>query len=265
MQDELPCREEGTEPVQDQLSARHQGQLHIEIQGQHIRGSPFNMAVKSPIEKLGTPIQTIGGVIAPWGVAISHGGEVVVAEHGGDCIAVFSPSGEKLRPFGTCGSDPGQVRYPREVAVDGEENILLTDSGNHRIQKFTSEGQYSTSTAVDIFNFLSHLTLATTVCTWEIPIITVFRFWILTSPPLEPLGSVAVAGDSSVLRVAWPVTIGNGDFVMTFGAMGKGPGGFAYPKGLAVIKNGVVYVCDADNNRVKFFTRCLHYYSVFTT
>ena len=45
----------------------------------------------------------------------------------------------------------------------------------------------------------------------------------------------------------------DGDFVTTFGAMGKGPGGFAYPKGLAVIKNGVVYVCDADNNRVKVF------------
>ena len=50
-----------------QPAIKGQHQLHIEIQGQHIRGSPFNMAVKSPIEELGTPIQTIGGVIAPWG------------------------------------------------------------------------------------------------------------------------------------------------------------------------------------------------------
>ena len=35
-----------------------------------------------------------------------------------------------------------QLQNPREVAVDGEGNILVADSRNHRIQRFTSEGQF---------------------------------------------------------------------------------------------------------------------------
>ena len=78
---------------------RHQ--LHIKIKGQHIKGSPFAFAVKSPVQNLGTPILTIGGVKGPCGIAINQKGEVVVAEAGGPCVSVFSYSGEKLRSFST--------------------------------------------------------------------------------------------------------------------------------------------------------------------
>ena len=117
--------------------------LHIKASNQHIRGSPFSVAVKSPVEKLSTPILTISRVVEPWGVTINRRGEVVVTD--GDCVSVFSSSGEKLRSFFTHGSGPGQVWHPREVAEDGEGNILLVDSGNDRIQRFTSEGQYLTT------------------------------------------------------------------------------------------------------------------------
>ncbi len=44
---------------------------------------------------------------------------------------------------GTRGSDQGQFIYPCDVSVDGEGNILVADSSNHRIQKFTAEGLIS--------------------------------------------------------------------------------------------------------------------------
>ena len=44
---------------QPTVKGRHQ--LHIKADGQHIRGSPFSVTVKRPVEKLGTPIQTWGG------------------------------------------------------------------------------------------------------------------------------------------------------------------------------------------------------------
>ena len=68
---------------------------------------------------------------------------MVVAEWGGHRVSVFSPSGKKTS--GTYGSGPGQVLCPCEVAVDGEGNILVADSGNYRIQKLTSEGQFLAS------------------------------------------------------------------------------------------------------------------------
>ena len=55
---------------------------------------------------------------------------MVVAEWGGHLVSVFSPSGKKLRSFGTYGSGPGQVF----VAVDGEGNIvgIIVFRGSHK-------------------------------------------------------------------------------------------------------------------------------------
>ena len=44
-----------------------------------------------------------------------------------------------------------------------------------------------------------------------------------------------------------------GQFVMSFGRRGQGPGEFYYPRGITVDSNGVVYVCDQDNSRVVLF------------
>ena len=114
---------------QPTIKGRHQ--LHIKVEDQHVRGSPFSVAVTLPIEKLGTPILTIGDVEKPWGVAINQRREVMVSEN--DCVSVFSPSGVKLRSFGTYGSGHGQFEKPHGVAVDGEGNILVADYNNHRI------------------------------------------------------------------------------------------------------------------------------------
>ncbi len=55
---------------QPTIKGRHK--LHIKVKDQHIRGSPFPVAVKLPIEKLGTPILTIGGVEGPWGITFNR-------------------------------------------------------------------------------------------------------------------------------------------------------------------------------------------------
>ena len=125
---------------QPTIKGRHQ--LHIKVEGQHVRGSPSSVAVKSLVEKLGTPILTLGGVSEPIGMTINQRGEVVATEVDGDCVSVFSPSGKKLRSFGTHGSGLGQLKDPYGISVDGEGNILVTDCCNHRIQKFTVEGQF---------------------------------------------------------------------------------------------------------------------------
>ena len=120
-------------------------QVHIKVEGQHVRGSPFSIAVKSPVEKLGTPIRTIDYLQYPCGVVINQRREVVITEDTGHCVSVFSPCGEKLRSFGRHGRGDGQFNNPHGVAVDGEGNILVADCCNNRIQKFTSEGQFLTS------------------------------------------------------------------------------------------------------------------------
>ena len=55
---------------QPTVKGRHQ--LHIKVEGQHIRGSPFAVAVTSPVKELSTPILTIGRVMCPYDVAIKE-------------------------------------------------------------------------------------------------------------------------------------------------------------------------------------------------
>ena len=109
---------------------RHQ--LHIKVEGEHIKGSPFTVNV----------IKIISGLKRPLGVAANKKGEILVAESGGHCISIFSPTGEKLQSFGSQGSGPGQFSEPSGVAVDDDGNILVADTGNHCIQKFTSNYKY---------------------------------------------------------------------------------------------------------------------------
>ena len=71
---------------QPTIKGRHQ--LHIKVQGQHIRGSPLSLAAKSPVEKLGDSILTIDEVCGPFGVAVNQRGEVVVVECWGNCISL---------------------------------------------------------------------------------------------------------------------------------------------------------------------------------
>ena len=46
--------------------------------------------------------------------------------------------------WGSYGQGPGQFDWPLGVAVDASGNVYVTDWGNHRIQVFTSSGEYIT-------------------------------------------------------------------------------------------------------------------------
>ena len=103
------------------------------------------MCQGKPVQKLGTPIKIIGGLKGPWGVAVNKRGDIIVTENGGHCVSIFSLAGEKIKSFGSLGSNNGQLNCPEGVAVDTDDNILVADCDNHRIQKFTSDGNFIAS------------------------------------------------------------------------------------------------------------------------
>ena len=212
---------------QPTIKGRHQ--LHIRVEGQHIRGSPFSVAVKLPVEKLGTPILTIGGVGGPRGVTINHRGEMVVADQVSHCIHVLSPSGEKLRSFGTRGSGKGQFSSPRGVAVDGEGNILVADANNNCIKKFTAGGQFLTAVGTEGSGPLQ-----------------------FTNPSDIAISDKVYVAEGSNRRIQ----VLNPDltFSHTFGKKGSGNGQFQYPHYIACDSTGKVYVTDRDNHRIQVFT-----------
>ena len=207
-------------------------QFHVKVEGQHIRGSPFSVAVKLPVEKLGNPILTIDKVKGPYGVAVNQMGEVVVTECNGHCISVFSQCGKKLRSFGKPGSGHGQFKYPRGVTVDWEGNILVADVGNQCIQKFTATGEFLTAVG----------TRGSGPLQFNLPFDVTFN---------ATNNKVYVADHSN-----YRVQVLNSDltFSSTFGKEGSGRGQFKYPSSIACDSTGNVYVTDSGNHRIQVFT-----------
>ena len=213
---------------QPTIKGRHQ--LHIKVEGQHVRGSPFSVAVKQPVEKLGTPIKTLVGLKKPQEVVVSETGEVLVTEGDRQCVSVFSSSGEKLRSFGTRGSSQGQFDHPSGVAVDGEGNILVVDWGNHCVQKFTVEGQFLTAVGTKGKHFLQFKNPYGIAC-------NAAKVYVVD------------AGNNRVQVLNSDLT-----FSSTFGKSGTGKGQFNSPRGIACDSTGKVYVADCGNNCIQVFT-----------
>ena len=212
---------------QPTIKGRHQ--LHIKVMGEHIIESPHRVAVnKSPDEKLGTPIRTINLLYKPLGIALNQNGEVVVTLSERNCITVFSPSGDKLRSFGTEGSGQGQFMDPRGVAVDGEGNILVTDTDNQRIQKFTAEGQFLTEGSGSL-QFDDSQDIAINTSNNKVYVVDTYnhRIQVLNSD----------------------LTFSN-----TFGECGENEGEFSFPWAIACDSTGNVYVAEFGNDRIQVFT-----------
>ena len=215
---------------QPTIKGRHQ--LHIKVSSQHINGSLFSIAVKSSVDTLGTPILTIRGVERPLGVAVTQRGEVVVTEQDSHCVSVFSPTGKKLRSFGTRGSGQGQFNTPHGIALDGEGNILVADGSNHRIQRFTAEGQFLTAVGTKGSRSLQ----------FSFPRDIAFN---ASNNKIY----VVEKGNSRVQVLNADLT-----FFSTFGKRGSGKGQFEEPCGIACDSTGKVYVADWVNKGVQVFT-----------
>ena len=42
---------------------------------------------------------------------------------------------------GQCRSEPGELYYPYSIVLDGEGHVYVVEYGNHRVQKFTLDGE----------------------------------------------------------------------------------------------------------------------------
>lgn len=139
--------------------------------------------------------------------------------------------------IGTCGSGPGQFLNPRNVALDSEGNIYVADSGNNRIQKLNSEGQF----------ILQWGTFGSAPGQFNEP-------WGIA---VDESGHVYVA-DTWNHRIQKFDSSGNflsawGYFVNTEGKLEQ-PGGFWGPRTIAIDSQGNLLVADTGNKRIQKFS-----------
>ena len=223
--------EQGQYRISYQPTIRGRHQLHIKVEDRHIRGSPFDVMVKLPLEKLGTPIRTIDGVRGPRGVVVNQKGEVVVTEEGKFMVSVFSPDGERLQSFGSRGSGQRQFDQPWGITTDGDGNILVADYGNCCIQKFTASGQFLSAVGRRGNGPLQ----------FNHPMEIAFN-------TVNKKVYVADEGNDCVQVLNSDLT-----FFSKFGKRGSGKGQFEGPHGIAYDSTGNIYVADFGNHRIQVF------------
>jgi len=162
------------------------------------------------------------------GVAVAPDGSVYVADLFNDRVQHFTATGSYLGKWGAEGSGKGQFRSPKGVAVDERGVVYVADDNNSRVQYFTSSG-----------SFLGK---------WGSPGSGDGKFESVADT-VEAGGYVFVADRNRVQYFT-----SSGSFLGKWGAPGSGKGQFQGVVDIAVAPGGVVYVADAGNHRIQYFT-----------
>ena len=72
----------------------------------------------------------------PNGIAVNSKGKIAVVDHEKHFILITDMKGNCARKVGCHGKNAGQLNRPTDVTYLNDDNILVADQLNHRIQQF---------------------------------------------------------------------------------------------------------------------------------
>jgi outer membrane protein assembly factor BamB len=175
-------------------------------------------------------------LIVPQHVGIDLAGNAYVIDPGNERIVVFGPDGAYVKELGESGQGPGQFQFSQpgwafgSVDVDVSGAIYVSDTHNHRIQKFDSDGAYLLDWgSIGVGDGQLNLPGGILVANEQV--------------------YVADYGNNRI-----QVFTTDGAFVAAWGSFGNGEGEFRGPAGLAVDSNGNIYVSEWLGARIQVFT-----------
>ncbi len=217
----------------------------------------------------------------PWGIAVAPNGDVYVADTWNHRIQRFDRTGRFIAKWGghfdakgQLGVQPGSFWGPRDVKITPGGAVLVTDTGNKRVQVFDLEGRFVTmfgGEGSEPGKFREPVGLALdgagnvyVADTWNRRVqkfdgqyrpIAQFAVpgWDGQSVVNKPY--LAVGADGSIFytdpeRHRVGVLASDGAPQGTRGTQGSQPTEFNLPIGIAVSPPGEVFVADAANARV---------------
>jgi DNA-binding beta-propeller fold protein YncE len=183
------------------------------------------------------------GLNAPRAIAAGKNDDLYVADSRNHRILHLTTDGTLLQEWGSfadiaAGQAPlGTFNEPWGVAVGPDGSVYVSDTWNHRVQKFSAEGEPLTSWGQ-----------------YGQPILedpnTKSSFWGPRGIAVDAQGHVFVA-DTGNKRIV--VFDENGNYLSEFGGGGFDPGKFDEPVGVAVAEDGMIYVADTWNQRIQSF------------
>ena len=70
-----------------------------------------------------------------YGVVVNTEGQIVVTDNLGNCVYVFDKDGNCMRKIGSKRSHTGQFQFPNGISFLNDNEVLIVDLGNFRIQR----------------------------------------------------------------------------------------------------------------------------------
>ena len=70
-----------------------------------------------------------------YGVVVNTEGQIVVTDNLGNCVYVFDKDGNCMRKIGSKRSHTGQFQFPNGISFFNDNEVLIIDLGNCRIQR----------------------------------------------------------------------------------------------------------------------------------
>ena len=191
-----------------------------------------------------------GQFMWPMSCALDSNTNVYVSDEYLDRITIFNKDGEYVSHWETSGSGDGELDRPAGLAIR-DDILYVVDSRNHRVQRFTLDGQYLSQFG-RFGSGNGELNTPWGICIdhdgnvfiadWRndrIQSFTADGQWLATfGQPGQPGG-----GDASIAREHGGIRLVN-----------RPVGLFNRPTGVAVDKDGDIYVADWLNNRVQVLT-----------
>jgi predicted membrane-bound mannosyltransferase/DNA-binding beta-propeller fold protein YncE len=187
----------------------------------------------------GMPGNEPGMFNAPRGIAIAPDGSIYVADSRNHRIQHFDSDGQLINAWGSFGdlnsgqAPLGTFNEPWGVAVGADGSVYITDTWNHRVQKFSKDGA---------------------------PLISWGVFGLSDTPgalygprgiTVDAKGRVFVA-DTGNKRIV--IFDSNGAILGAFGSEGYDPGQFSEPVDVKLDAKGNVYVTDTWNQRIQMLS-----------
>lgn len=215
-------------------------------------GGQRTIAALQQIGSAGASGSAPGQFNFPRAVAVDAEGRIYVADSGNHRVQVFNADGTFLRQWGSlckldtregCGGEgDGQFNEPWGIAVGPDGSVYVSDTWNHRIQRFTNEGQF--------------------VSKWGVFGSTGGELGqenLLYGPRSLVVGREGnlYVMDTGNKRVQ--VYTPDGFFITQWGGGGVIEGRFDEPVGLGQDANGNWYVADTWNRRIQKFTEAFIY------
>lgn len=254
--------------------------IEVKISGNKLQTSPFTvLAVPREIVVVGElDLKLSNGeeLQRPFRIAVNTKEEMAITDISGHCIFLFDKKGTFLRKIGGQGEIAGKFHHPHGLAFVSDNDILVADSSNHRIQQtdvctgkcVKSFGKYGRAKGEfaktsDVYLDEELRVVVTEESNHRVQIMSLegetMKIFGNEGPEKldKPTSCISYKdrflvcdGGNNCIKVFGQ----SGTFLNKIGKQGDQDGQFNWPLGIHLDHSENLFVCDCNNNRVQQFS-----------